>query len=125
MKALVFLAVLGLAMFAAGDPETMCVIVNADSTFTPCAGTMVRAYIDGKAQWLSLPLSQRAYDIPLMYDQVQGLWFGLPPSATAVVVYVNGLRYRRGTDYSLTNGEVKALSTNMTATDTVTVDYDL
>jgi hypothetical protein len=70
---------------------------------------------------------QRKYGQILPFDASQSAWV-LPASATNIVVFVNGLRYTSGVDYSATTTTgavfIRALGTNMTAADVVVVDYD-
>lgn len=66
----------------------------------------------------------RRYNTVLAYDAVAKAW-KLPAGAVNPVIHVNGLRYLPWTDYSVTGTAVKALSTNMQPTDTVSADYDL
>jgi hypothetical protein len=48
----------------------------------------------------------------------------IPSTATNVCVYVNGLRYRPGGDYSIAAGKVTALANTMPADALVIADYD-
>jgi hypothetical protein len=75
----------------------------------------------------STSTSTRKFGQVLVYDLTTAAWV-LPPNANNIVVYVNGLRYTQGIDYEYmqaTNGTyVRALGTNMGATDHVIVDYE-
>jgi hypothetical protein len=66
----------------------------------------------------------RIYDMPLAYDATAKTWI-VPASASALVIYVNGIRYRPTKDYILSVGKLAAVADNMAATDAVTADYDL
>lgn len=67
------------------------------------------------------PQIERVYDVEL---QRSGAGWALPADAAAVVVHVNGLRYRRGLDYQIEDGIVTPMATNMVAGMLVTADYD-
>jgi hypothetical protein len=67
--------------------------------------------------------SPRVYDAVLAYDATANGW-RLPAGASNVVLHVNGLRYRGGVDYTITDGLVTALSENMQPTFAVIADHD-
>jgi hypothetical protein len=72
--------------------------------------------------------TRRHVDVLLTFDQTAQGWI-LPAPATGfsianLAIYVNGLRYHSGGDFSANGGIVKALSTNMDPSFLVTCDYD-
>lgn len=66
-------------------------------------------------------------DIPLAYDGgIKGWKLPAASSGTtikAVMIYVNGLRYRPNVDYTIVNGVVQAAANNMDPSFSVTCDY--
>lgn len=66
-------------------------------------------------------------DVALTYNAAYGGWPLPAPSAgmniKAVAVYVNGLRYHAGLDYTIEAGMVRAIGANMNSTYFVLCDY--
>lgn len=67
----------------------------------------------------------RTYGTVLTYDAAAAGWHA-PAGSSNLVVYVNGLRYTQGTDYSISSpaGLITALADNMQPASLVVVDYD-
>lgn len=73
----------------------------------------------------SAAATKRRYDVMLFYSANTKAW--LIPTATAknVVIYVNGLRYRAGTDYTIMLNQVIPVSTTNWRPDALVVaDYE-
>jgi hypothetical protein len=79
---------------------------------------------NGQLDVLPTPAKVRKYDQVLTYDAAAKGWT-LPAGSGAVVVYVNGLRYRAGADYTIANGRVTPTSDNMLPEHLVTIDFDV
>jgi len=115
---------LALAAFIAaqsGSPLLVPVWTGARYVFAKLGPTLV---LNGNQLDVLLPPTPlRRRDVLLVYDTTAGGW-KLPAGASNVTVYVNGLRYRQGYDYTITSGVIKAQFDNMLPEFQITCDFD-
>ena len=120
------LAVLCLALTAliaaqSGSPLLIPVWTGARYVFAKLGPTLVLN--SNQLDVLLPPTPVQHHDVLLVYDTTVAGW-KLPAGATNVAVYVNGLRYRQGGDYVITNGVIKAQFGNMLPEHQVTCDFE-
>jgi hypothetical protein len=126
MKRAIVLVCLCLAlavMIAAqsGSPLLVPIWAGTRYVFAKLGPTLVLN--GGQLDVLLPPGAVHKRDVLLTYDTAAAGW-KLPAGATNVVVYVNGLRYHQGTDFTITSGVIKNQFDNMAPDMLVTCDYD-
>ena len=79
--------------------------------------------IAGALAQTTVATTKRVYNVQLTYNATAKAWT-IPTAASNLAIFVNGLRYFPGDDYTLAPGLVKAYRDNMPATARVVADYD-
>ena len=121
MLCVLFLALAALIAAQSGSPLLIPVWTGARYVFAKLGPTLVLN--SNQLDVLLPPTPVQHHDVLLVYDTTVAGW-KLPAGATNVAVYVNGLRYRQGGDYVITNGVIKPQFDNMLPEHQVTCDFE-
>lgn len=107
-----------------GSPLLVPIWAGSRYVFAKLGPTLVFNTNNNQLDALLPAVPVRKYDVLLTYDTNAAGWRMPAVGASNLVIYVNGLRYRAGYDWTISNGVIKNQYDNMIPEHQVTCDYD-